>query len=283
MGAICRLVNETESSEQLVINVEYNQLDSLLKAKWNPQGDIPNEKGYSSFPGNTNTLVFKIPEYVTNLTKTGGVIPEFVNPKYANEERTVFKAPTRLECMMQDYPKLLQQAANKVGFTMYETWFCFSPAKNNVTDAKNCHAKGLPSFGAAQAEFDFYNWTNKMLKLVGVNVKEQTQATDCAGIPFNFGPKILIEPQVALTLQDLRDKFKSNVNFSANSTIVLTGKAGEESQYTNLTVDGTVRADRPINFFDHFSERFCVFEPATDADEEVYRIRGYKPAEKSEE
>ena len=28
-------------------------------------------------------------------------MPEFVNPKYANEERTIFKKPTRLECMMQ--------------------------------------------------------------------------------------------------------------------------------------------------------------------------------------
>ena len=38
--------------------------------------------------------------YLEHLQATGGVIPEFVNPKYANEERTVFKAPTRLECMM---------------------------------------------------------------------------------------------------------------------------------------------------------------------------------------
>jgi hypothetical protein len=28
-------------------------------------------------------------------------MPEFVNPKYADDERTVFKKPTRLECMMQ--------------------------------------------------------------------------------------------------------------------------------------------------------------------------------------
>ena len=53
-----------------MINVEYNQLDALLKAKWNESGDIPNESGYSHFPGNTNTLVFKIPEYVTNLEKS---------------------------------------------------------------------------------------------------------------------------------------------------------------------------------------------------------------------
>jgi UDP-sugar pyrophosphorylase len=100
MGAICRLVNEKDTSEEVVISVEYNQIESLLKSKWNPKGDVANDDGYSHFPGNTNTLLFKIPEYVTNLTRTGGVIPEFVNPKYANAERTVFKAPTRLECMM---------------------------------------------------------------------------------------------------------------------------------------------------------------------------------------
>ena len=107
MGAICRLVDETDPTKEIVINVEYNQLDSLLKEKWNPLGDIKNELGQSYFPGNTNTLVFKIPEYYDNLVKTGGVIPEFVNPKYANAEKTVFKSATRLECMMQDYPKLL--------------------------------------------------------------------------------------------------------------------------------------------------------------------------------
>ena len=88
MGAICRLVDEQNPSKELVINVEYNQLDSLLKAKWNKNGDVKNDIGYSHFPGNTNTLVFKIPEYVENLTKTRGVIPEFVNPKYANQAKT---------------------------------------------------------------------------------------------------------------------------------------------------------------------------------------------------
>ena len=118
--------------------MEYNQLDSLLKEKWNKDGDVPNQDGYSHFPGNTNTLVFKIPEYVATLEKSKGVIPEFVNPKYANAERTVFKAATRLECMMQDYPKLLSSASSKVGFTTYEPWYCFSPAKNNVKDALAC-------------------------------------------------------------------------------------------------------------------------------------------------
>jgi UDP-sugar pyrophosphorylase len=36
MGAICRLINEQDPNDELVINVEYNQLDSLLRQKWNP-------------------------------------------------------------------------------------------------------------------------------------------------------------------------------------------------------------------------------------------------------
>jgi UDP-sugar pyrophosphorylase len=134
LGGICKLVNQEDPTKEITINVEYNQLDPLLKAKWEKGGDVPNESGYSYFPGNTNTLVFKLPEYVENLEKTKGVIPEFVNPKYADESRTTFKAPTRLECMMQDYPK---QLSNKgaVGFTTYDYWFCFSPVKNNIKDA----------------------------------------------------------------------------------------------------------------------------------------------------
>ena len=51
--------------------------------------------------------------------------------------------------MMQDFPKLLSGATGKVGFTTYETWYCFSPAKNNINDALASYKKGLPSYGAA--------------------------------------------------------------------------------------------------------------------------------------
>lgn len=124
---------------------------------------------------------------------------------------------------------------------MYETWFCFSPAKNNINDALTCANKGLPSFGAAQAEFDFYNWSNKMLRIAGVDIAESTTETDCAGIKFNFGPKILLEPSFALTLGDLRERFPSGCSFKAPSTIILGGKAGE-GVYTDLVIDGTLEA-----------------------------------------
>jgi UDP-sugar pyrophosphorylase len=123
-------------------------------------------------------LVFKLPEYVANLERTKGVIPEFVNPKYADEARNKFKAPTRLECMMQEYPKLVS-TKGAVGFTTYDTWFSFSPVKNNIKDAAVLAAKGMPSFGGAAGEYDFYNWTTRVLEAVTtVQIEKETQLED---------------------------------------------------------------------------------------------------------
>ena len=40
-----------------MINVEYNQLDPLLRATGNPDGDVNCETGYSPFPGNINQVI----------------------------------------------------------------------------------------------------------------------------------------------------------------------------------------------------------------------------------
>lgn len=39
-----------------MINVEYNQLDPLLRATGHPDGDVNCETGYSPFPGNINQV-----------------------------------------------------------------------------------------------------------------------------------------------------------------------------------------------------------------------------------
>ena len=106
IGAICKLVKKDGSS--ITNNVEYNQLDSLLREKYNKEGDVANKDGISDFPGNINVIVFKLDTYIKALEETKGLIPEFVNPKYTDETRTKFKSPTRLECLMQDLPKLLK-------------------------------------------------------------------------------------------------------------------------------------------------------------------------------
>ena len=251
-----------------------------MKEKWNKDGDIANEDGYSHFPGNTNTLVFRIPDYVATLEKSRGVIPEFVNPKYANAERTVFKAATRLECMMQDYPKLLSSASSKVGFTTYETWYCFSPAKNNVKDALACHTKGLPSFGAAQAEFDFYKWGERMLEIAGVKINREDQTkTNCSGIDFEFGPKILLEPSFALTLKDIRDQVDGECEVFCSAALVL-GKtdAGQTQVLANRKIGGLVKSSSTFGSCDKKTATIS-FEPAAEDDREELLIRGFKPVE----
>jgi len=40
----------------MVINVEYNQLDPLLRASGFPDGDVNCETGFSPFPGNINQV-----------------------------------------------------------------------------------------------------------------------------------------------------------------------------------------------------------------------------------
>lgn len=61
-------------------------------------------------------------------------------------------------------------SAGKVGFTSYEPWYCFSPAKNNIKDAAIVRSKGIPSYGAQEAEYDFYNCTNNLLLIAGVDL-----------------------------------------------------------------------------------------------------------------
>ena len=51
IGGIARLRNQ--DGRCMTINVEYNQLDPLLKATGNGQGDVNNEEGWSPYPGET--------------------------------------------------------------------------------------------------------------------------------------------------------------------------------------------------------------------------------------
>ena len=42
--------------KEMVINVEYNQLDPLLRATGHADGDVNDESGYSPYPGNINQV-----------------------------------------------------------------------------------------------------------------------------------------------------------------------------------------------------------------------------------
>lgn len=128
------LRNDSDPEKSLTINVEYNQLDPLLKTQGDRKGDVADPAtGYSPYPGNSNILIIGMDAYAKTLRgEDQGVVVEFVNPKYKDDTRTEFKKPTRLECMMQDIPKLFQKemgSDTNIGFTNFDRWFSFSPAK----------------------------------------------------------------------------------------------------------------------------------------------------------
>ncbi len=55
IGAIARLTHKDGRS--MTVNVEYNQLDPLLRATTYPDGDINDSTGFSPFPGGCSALM----------------------------------------------------------------------------------------------------------------------------------------------------------------------------------------------------------------------------------
>mmetsp|Transcript_39347 Transcript_39347/g.47684 ORF Transcript_39347/g.47684 Transcript_39347/m.47684 type:complete len:755 (+) Transcript_39347:160-2424(+) len=221
IGGIAKLKHS--DGRVMTLNVEYNQLDPLLRATIAPDGDKNDPAtGYSPFPGNINQLVLSLDEYMTQLNITGGAIAEFVNPKYANKERTKFKAPTRLECMMQDYPKGLPESS-KVGFTTLEVWAAYTPVKNSPAEARAKMAVGAPTHSATSGEFDIYRANGRILKSIGAQLGDPEVAT-FNGLALELGPRIVWSPSFGVARSTIAEKVKGeNVVISSKSVLLLDG------------------------------------------------------------
>ncbi len=201
VGGLARLVGK---GVDMTVNVEYNQLDPLLRATMDPKGDVAGKDGFSVFPGNINVLVVRLGTYVEILRDSRGVVAEFVNPKYADSSRTRFQKPTRLETLMQDLPRLFGPE-RRVGVTVFERSWCFSANKNRVEDAAAKHAAKAPPESAATAESDFYKAGRMRLVAAGVRVEESPER-QIRGVPYTDGPRVLLRPSFAMTLREVREK-----------------------------------------------------------------------------
>lgn len=206
IGAITRLKGQDGTT--MTINVEYNQLDPLLRATTHPEGDVNDVKtGFSPFPGNINQLILKLDTYCQELERHKGVIAEFVNPKYADESRTAFKKSTRLECMMQDFPKSLPSNA-RVGFTtINQVYAAYSPVKNNAEEAAVKAAAGNPPHSATSGELDRYRTNCEMLQMIGCTVDTPDSTVSFNNIDnLTLWPRVSWSPLFALTIQDLKER-----------------------------------------------------------------------------
>eukprot|EP00201_Polytomella_parva_P008755 CAMPEP_0175052040 /NCGR_PEP_ID=MMETSP0052_2-20121109/8141_1 /TAXON_ID=51329 ORGANISM="Polytomella parva, Strain SAG 63-3" /NCGR_SAMPLE_ID=MMETSP0052_2 /ASSEMBLY_ACC=CAM_ASM_000194 /LENGTH=907 /DNA_ID=CAMNT_0016316405 /DNA_START=213 /DNA_END=2936 /DNA_ORIENTATION=+ len=166
----------------MTLNVEYNQLDPLLRANGWPEGDADDETGFSPFPGNINQIVLSLPQYAAALAVSQGLVGEFANPKYKDggpsisgsgssngggkSNVVVFKSSARLECMMQDIPKAYPSDA-VIGFTVVrQVWTSYSPVKNSALEARAKAKAGAPTHSATDAEMDFYRTQCAALMIV---------------------------------------------------------------------------------------------------------------------
>mmetsp|Transcript_33951 Transcript_33951/g.37932 ORF Transcript_33951/g.37932 Transcript_33951/m.37932 type:complete len:676 (-) Transcript_33951:283-2310(-) len=245
-GAITRLEHKSDPSKSLVINVEYNQLDPLLRSQGDCKGDVADPStGYSPYPGNANNLVIELGAYAKTLRgEDQGVVLEFVNPKYKDETRTDFKKPTRLECMMQDIPKLFRKELGNnvnIGFTMFDRWFTFSPAKNSLESGVEATEKGNTAPGTmSSAESDEYIQNQRKLKFSGVDIPVDgiDSLVPVAGIPVTSGPHIVLCPAFAISQEEMLEKIQGDSNkITRRSSLVL---EGHNLRIKNLDLDGAL-------------------------------------------
>jgi UDP-sugar pyrophosphorylase len=281
VGGIARLVRS--GAQDLTINVEYNLLDPLLRATVSPQGDVPDEKGFSKFPGNINLLVVRFAPYLKVLKSSGGVVAEFVNPKFADNTRTSFKKPARLETLMQDLPKNFT-SGEKVGVTVFDRVWCFSACKNNLTDAAQKVAQNGPPESASSAENDFYEAGRAKLRAAGMVVKDGPRQM-LRGVPFTSGPRVILRPSFALTLADVREKIQGG-RISGDATLVLEGDVRLENvtvpEGTSLVVHAQDSNPTALKDFTAPPTPRLVIQPLTEEEmtsdrvPEYLRIRGYR-------
>ena len=162
------------------------------------------------------------------LARTGGLVPEFVNPKYADATKTKFKKPTRLECMMQDHPKVLGPAA-KVGATQFNDW-TYSPVKNSHAEAVPKVAAGNPGRSALEGEFEYYEASSHALRAAGVALPAPG-VFSTAGFSIRDVPKVVYGRGFANSFADFRAKFP------APAAVVITNRSSLVLQGAGIVVE----------------------------------------------
>lgn len=206
-------------------------------------------------------------------------MPEFVNPKYKDAEKTVFKKPTRLECMMQDFPTtLVGDETLRVGFTSLASELCFSPVKNATADGAALQAKGSPPGTAATGEADQNRATCELLRSLGCVVREGGKVT-FGGIDVRSGPDCILKPSFAACMTEFRKKFPnpSAVKISGRSSLVL---SGDGLVIESLDLDGALLVEceegasgviRDLSV----TNKGWVKVADEASEDEVIRMRGY--------
>ncbi|KAG7378626.1 UDP-N-acetylglucosamine pyrophosphorylase [Phytophthora pseudosyringae] len=253
-GGIVRFTSPAGKHSTL-FNVEYHELDQFLRTRAKtefPDGDVndPNT-GFSPFPGNINGIVAALDSYVPVLETSNGFVPEVFNPKFRPDaNKCAFKSPARLECMMQDYPKLLVQyqiehhdesGKGGVGLVQFPSSVVYSPCKNDAVSASDKAKNDIPPQCASSAEHEVFAINRLKLSTLGVSLPKETKERSWLDIAVNCsGPQIVFGSGFALSQATLATKFTkpSAINVTACSSLVV---EGADVTFDSLELDGAVR------------------------------------------
>eukprot|EP00923_Selenidium_pygospionis_P038889 GHVN01067709.1.p1 GENE.GHVN01067709.1~~GHVN01067709.1.p1 ORF type:complete len:225 (+),score=25.23 GHVN01067709.1:558-1232(+) len=193
-------------------------------------GDVPNDKGLSHFPGNTNSLVVAFPCYHEIVKESGGLVPEFINPKYKDASRTTFKSAARLECMLRELPN-----------------FCKTFDKNDLATAATKVVGGLHPECALSGEADFFAANVQILQLAAELKKAEVQAESpkdvtFGGVTYPMGPKVVFSPSFGVGFQQIAERFEPEavLSISQRSCLVLSGAIKLSK---NVEIDGSLKVE----------------------------------------
>ncbi|KRX04897.1 hypothetical protein PPERSA_06531 [Pseudocohnilembus persalinus] len=256
--------NSNQQDQDLTIVVEYNELEQIFQGQQNKncQKSIKNQdisepvdkNGFSRLPGNTNTILIKLNEYFEILEETQGIVPEFINPKFKDDQKLIFSSPARLETKMSDFPLLIQNLKNfqkyqeNIGVTQVDREFCFAACKNNIQSAIQKQQLNLNPECVGSTEFAFYNLNTKLLELAGVQITEkQNKTVNIQGIQYKLGPKIVLDPEFGITLEEIKENIKGEVKISFQSSLIIQ----KQVEINKLDLNGHLEIDENLESQKH--------------------------------
>eukprot|EP00656_Telonema_subtile_P016409 TRINITY_DN18664_c0_g1_i2.p1 TRINITY_DN18664_c0_g1~~TRINITY_DN18664_c0_g1_i2.p1 ORF type:complete len:432 (+),score=117.05 TRINITY_DN18664_c0_g1_i2:116-1411(+) len=155
-----------------------------------------------------------------------------IRDRYTDSTRTQFKSSVRVECMMQDYAKLLPDTA-QVGFTTFPRWLGYSPVKNHHEAAYELSKRRIPPFSASSSEMDLYSANARVLEECGMMVEPATNYF-FNQMPTKVPPRVVFYPDFAPSLEKVISSVRGG-SITQRSTLVI---EGDNITIENLELDG---------------------------------------------
>lgn len=184
-------------------------------------------------------------------------------------------SPSWLECRLYDICKLISNA-EKVGFTQIDRVYC--PTGKSSPAYQNTEKQGASSQSeyAAACERGFYDLNTQLLKTCGACIEEEPNEQGLNGLSVNAGPRVILDPHIGVTIQQLQKNIRGSIHIVGNSTVVLKGRI----QIENLRVEGILLLEgngkfENIQIKDNLIHKFFPIDVSDQKYPSFLKIRGY--------